>query len=96
MGYEPTLVVRKADLEKNRLKIESAEYLAQSLLITKPNEELEYSRRACAELIKAFKLGTVKFAEIELVIFKPDDSSILNKAVRDLMDDLGIDYRESI
>ncbi len=82
MSYEPTLIIRKSDLEKNREKIESAMY-------TLKNEE---KREDYSHLEHALKMDTVKFPELEFVLVNVELTSS-NKRVRMLLDKLKIDYR---
>jgi hypothetical protein len=95
MSYEPTLVIRKSDLEKNRRKIEEAEY------VTVPETKFRgkwaardrvYLEQSYEELQKALNIGTVKFQELEIVIICPEGSTH-NRNVRDLLDELNIEYK---
>jgi hypothetical protein len=95
MSYEPTLVIRKSDLEENRRKIEGAEY------VTIPQTKFRgrwarrdriYLEQAYKELQKALNIKTVKFDEVEIVIIYPEGSAH-NANVRELLSKLNIEFR---
>mgnify|MGYP001582435277 CR=1 FL=1 len=83
MGYEPTLIIRKSDLELNRAKIEAVMW----------EEKDEDKREDHSHLAHALNMQTIKFPEIEFVIIKVELTSS-NKRVRVALDKLKIDYRE--
>lgn len=87
MSFEPTLIIRKSDLEKNRSKIEEISWLCRP-----ESKSKKRIRDAYRELNDALKIKPVKFPEIEFVIIKPELTSH-NKSVRELLDELNIDYR---
>ncbi len=82
MSYEPTLLIRKSDLDKHYQELELMRFCGDT--------ERE---KAANTLFECFSYVTVKFPELELVLTTPEFSSH-NKKVRDLLDELGIDYRE--
>lgn len=95
MSYEPTLVIRKSDLEKNRKLIEASEWEYIPSIKFKGKWAVRdkiYLEQAMAELQTALNIGTVKFPEIEVVIIQPE-GTMLGNNVRDLMEKLKIDFR---
>lgn len=95
MSYEPTIIIKKADLEKNRSLIENAawDYIPKKKFKGRKaieiREELEESFRSLA---LALDYETVKFPEIELVLLGVE-FTFKNQNVRELLDELKICYR---
>lgn len=95
MSYEPIIYIRKSDLEAKRDHIENAEWdtIPNAKFIGNNKEEQkENLSRAYAELLNALGYETIKFPEIELVVLYVEFTS-RNGAVRDLLNDLKIDFR---
>lgn len=95
MGYEPTILVRKRDLEKQSDTIRYAEYNIIPNMKFKGRNAKENKQKlidAYSVLEKALDYETVKFPEIELVIIYVEPPS-KNWEVRNLLDELGIEYK---
>lgn len=84
MSFTPDIIIRRTDLEKNRNIIEES-------LWDKNCEQNQHFNF----LFEALKSKPISFPEIELVIIKPEYTT-LNQEVRDLLDELQIDYRIDI
>jgi len=82
MGYEPTLIIRKSDLDKRLNSIELAYYSGD-------DEESKVAKF----LLEVCKYDTFNFDGLELVLCRPEFTSF-SKNVRDFLHDLGIDFRE--
>lgn len=95
MSYEPTILVLKKDLDKNKEFIITGNWQYAG---TKENKEDEKTRggednETAMEHIKwAYEnYSVVKIGGIELILLSPSFSSF-NKKVRDKLDELGIEY----
>lgn len=82
MSYEPTLIIRKKDLEKALLILENEQYSAD-----------EDTVKVAEYLLEVSKYETKKFDDLELVICSPEFSSF-NRLVRKRLTELNIDFRE--
>ena len=81
MGYEPTLIIRKLDLNKALPTIIEEQYCGGDE-VTKVAEYL----------IDVSNFPTIKFDDLELVLCAPEFSSF-NLAVRERLTDLNVDFR---
>ena len=81
MSYEPTLIIRKKDLDKVHPILEKEQY---SL-----NEELS---KVAEYLLVVSKYETKKFDDLELVLCTPEYSSF-NRSVRERLAELNVDFR---
>ena len=84
MSYEPRILIRTSDLEKNRKKIESIEH-------SNPLKNLK-KQAAYNALLRALRIEPVVFPELSITVISPELSEH-NAAVRNLLDELSIDYR---
>lgn len=82
MSYEPTLIIRKKDLDKALPILEEEQYSA--------DEETE---RVAKYLLQVSKYVAKKFDELELVLCSPELTSF-NRLVRERLTELNVDYRE--
>lgn len=95
MSYEPTIIIRKSDLEKHRDKIENAEWDTiekKKFKGTGAEQEKLDLLDAYNELNRALGYEPIKFPEIELVMLWVEFTS-KNGNVRTLLDELKIEYR---
>lgn len=81
MSFEPTLILRKKDLEKSISILEQEQYSADDDTI-----------RVAEYLLNVNTYETVKFDELELVICQPEFTGF-NSLVRDKLRELEIDFR---
>lgn len=81
MGFEPTLIIRKKDLDKHIGVFEKEQY---------SNDEL--IERVAKYLIQVSEYETIKFDDLELVICKPE-FTYFNNEVRNRLHELEIDFR---
>lgn len=86
MSYEPTLVIRQSDLEKNRKVIEDSEY---------KTHRKEETTKAWTELRKILNQGTIEFPELTITIAKPEGTNHSNN-VRSLLKKLHIEFRQDV
>lgn len=86
MSYEPTLIIRKSDLNKKEIieTLESEQYSGDSDV----EEVAQY-------LLRVNRYTTIKFDDLELVLCNPEFTSF-NGLVRNKLRELGIDFREDI
>ena len=82
MSYEPTLIIRKKDLDKVHQILEEEQY---SL-----NED---AAKVAAYLLEVSKYKTIKFDDLELVLCSPNYSSF-NRSVRERLTELNVEFRE--
>ena len=82
MSYEPTLIIRKKDLDEALPILEEEQYSA--------DEETE---RVAKCLLKVAKYETIKFDDLELVLCSPAFTSF-NRLVRERLTELNVDFRE--
>lgn len=82
MSYEPTLIIRKKDLEKALPILENEQYNAD-----------EDTVKVAEYLLTVSKYETKKFDDLELVICSPEFSSF-NRSVRERLTELNVDFRE--
>ena len=82
MSYEPTLIIRKKDLDKVHPILEKEQY---SL-----NED---TAKVAEYLLVVSKYKTKKFDDLELVLCSPEYSSF-NRSVRERLSELNVDFRE--
>jgi hypothetical protein len=95
MSFEPTIFIRKSDLEKNRDTIEygQVEYIRKKKFKgKKKTEEEDLIEQSFKHLEWALNSSTIKFPEIELVVVYVEFTS-RNAAFRELLDDLKIEYQ---
>jgi len=96
MSFEPTLIIRYSDLNKNKSKIEDEVYnysiLKPGTVLTDKKDRL---KRAYEALGSALKLEPIEFPELTIVIITPEFTQH-NRDVRKLLADLNIDYRIDI
>ena len=84
MGYEPTLIIRKKDLER-----------AVDILEREQDSQDGITADVAKYLLRVFeKNQVVTFGRLELVLCQPDLSPF-NLSVRERLKALGIDFRES-
>lgn len=81
MSYEPTLIIRKKDLDKVHPILENEQYSA--------NKELS---KVAEYLLVVSKYETKKFDDLELVLCTPEYSSF-NRSVRERLAELNVDFR---
>lgn len=89
MSYEPTIIIKKKDLEKNRNKIEE---VLNSIRYSTPKIQHKYNQDVYEELEKALNMKVVKFTELEIVIIYPELTEH-NRRVRELLDVYEIEYQ---
>lgn len=82
MSYEPTLIIRKKDLDKALPILENEQYNAD-----------EDTVKVAEYLLTVSKYETKKFDDLELVICSPEFSSF-NRSVRERLTELNVDFRE--
>lgn len=82
MSYEPTLIIRKKDLDKVHQILEEEQYSA--------NED---TTKVAVYLLEVSKYKTIKFDDLELVLCSPEFSSF-NRSVRERLTELNVDFRE--
>ena len=82
MSYEPTLIIRKKDLDKVHQILEEKQYSA--------NED---TAKIAEYLLEVSKYKTIKFDDLELVLCSPNYSAF-NRAVREHLTALNVDFRE--
>jgi len=82
MSYEPTLIIRKKDLDKALPFLENEQYSA--------DEETE---RVAKYLLQVAKYQPMKFDDLELLLCSPEFASF-NRLVRERLTELNVDYRE--
>lgn len=82
MSYEPTLIIRKKDLDKALPILENEQYSADEDIV----KVAEY-------LLEVSKYETKKFDDLELVLCSPEFSSF-NRSVRERLTELNVDFRE--
>lgn len=81
MSFEPTLILRKKDLEKSISILEQEQYSGDDDTV-----------RVAEYLLNVNTYETVKFDELELVICQPELTGF-NSLVRDKLRELEIDFR---
>jgi hypothetical protein len=82
MSYEPTLIIRKKDLDKALSILENEQYSAD-----------EDTVKVAEYLLEVSKYETKKFDDLELVLCSPEFSSF-NRSVRKRLTELNVDFRE--
>lgn len=82
MSYEPTLIIRKKDLDKVLPILENEQYSA--------NED---TVRVAKYLLQVSGHQTIKFDDLELVLCSPEFTSF-NKLIRERLIELKVDFRE--
>lgn len=82
MSYEPTLIIRKKDLDKVHQILEKEQYST--------NED---TAKVAKYLLEVSKYDTKKFDDLELVLCSPYYSSF-NRAVRERLTALNVDFKE--
>ena len=82
MSYEPTLIIRKKDLDKVHQILEKEQYSA--------NED---TAKVSEYLLEVSKYKTIKFDDLELVLCSPNYSAF-NRVVRERLTALNVDFRE--
>lgn len=81
MSFEPTLIIRKKDLEKSIHILEKEVYSGDDDTV-----------KVARYLIDVNNYDTIKFAELELVICQPELTGF-NSLVRDKLIKLEIDFK---
>jgi len=81
MSYEPTLIIRKNDLEKNISILEEEQY---------SNEE--DTNRVAKYLLNVNKNEIIKFDELELILCTPEPPTF-NCLIRVKLEELDVDFR---
>lgn len=81
MSYEPTLIIRKSDLEKH-----------ENVLLEELYHRDDDVVRVAKLLSEVLNSDPIKFDEIELFICQPEITSF-NKLVRERLDDLEVEYK---
>lgn len=84
MSYEPTLIIRKKDLDKALPILEEEQYSAD-----------EDTVKVAKYLLQVSKYETQKFDDLELVLCSPEFSSF-NNSVRERLTELNVDFREDL
>lgn len=84
MSYEPTLIIRKKDLDKALLILEEEQWSA--------DKDIE---KVAKYLLQVSKYDVIKFDELELVLCCPEFTSF-NSLVRERLTELNVDYREDL
>lgn len=94
MSYEPHIIVRKKDLESKREEIEYGQYAEiEKIKGRKAEERIKDIEDAYSVLRRVLNdEDTIKFPEIELIIFWVEYTS-KNANVRNLLDKLGMEYK---
>ena len=82
MSYEPTLIIRKKDLDKAIPILENEQYSSD-----------EDTVKVAEYLLEVSKYETKKFDDLELVLCSPEFSSF-NRSVRERLTELNVDFRE--
>lgn len=84
MSYEPTLIIRKSDLNTKEVikNLESEQYCGD-----------DDKERVAKYLLGVNEYKTIKFDDVELVLCYPELTSF-NGLVRSKLRDLKIDFRE--
>lgn len=83
MSYEPTLIIRKNDLNKALPILEQEQYSLD-----------EDVAKVAEYLLEVSKYDTKKFDDLDLVLCSPEFSSF-NRLVRERLSELKVDYREN-
>jgi hypothetical protein len=83
MSYTPWLVIKKDDLEKNRIVIEDSQY---------KKHKSPYMATAWLELRGILSLDTIEFPELRFVIATPE-GTIRNRNVRRILKRLNIGFQ---
>ena len=81
MSYEPTLLIRKKDLDKTLPILEEEQWS-----LDKDIEEV------ANYLLQVSKYDVIKFDELELVLCSPELTSF-NLLIRERLTELNVDYR---
>lgn len=81
MSYEPRLIIRKAQLDKNKEVFEEEQYST--------NEDVATVAKF---LLEVNEYETIKFDELELVLCSPELTGF-NKRVRAKLEELDIEFR---
>lgn len=84
MSYEPTLIIRKKDLDKALPILEEEQWSA--------DKDIE---KVAKYLLQVSKYDVIKFDELELVLCSPEFTSF-NRLVRERLTELNVDYREDL
>lgn len=84
MSYEPTLIIRKKDLDKTLPILEEEQWSA--------DKDIE---KVAKYLLQVSKYDVIKFDELELVLCFPEFTSF-NRLVRERLTELNVDYREDL
>jgi hypothetical protein len=84
MSYEPTLIIRKKDLNTKKViqLLETEQYCG--------DDEKE---KIAQYLLKVNEYGTIKFDDVELVLCTPEFTSF-NGLIREKLRELKVDFRE--
>lgn len=82
MSYEPTLIIRKKDLDKALPILEEEQYSAD-----------EDTVKVAEYLLRVSKYEPKKFDDLELVLCSPEFTSF-NRLVRERLTELNVDFRE--
>jgi hypothetical protein len=82
MSYEPTLIIRKKDLDKALPILEEEQYSVE-----------DETERVAKYLLQVAKYKTKKFDDLELVLCSPEITSF-NRLVRERLTELNVDFRE--
>lgn len=85
MADYPQLFIRKSDLIKHFEYLDKRRETARS----------ERFAKAADELFDALTLPTANFPEIEIILIQPEFTEH-SRAVREILDDLEVDYRAVI
>lgn len=96
MSYTPTIIIRKKDLDALEDHIRYAEYSTIEKMTFRGRNAKEDKQN----LIDAYKVlelaldyEPIKFPEIELVLLYANETSSENRRVRELLDELKIEYK---
>lgn len=84
MSYEPTLIIKKSDLEKHRKEIEN--YWMQ--------EEGSEEEKILSYLNNILKFTPVKIDDLELLVCRPELSNF-NRSVREQLLEWSVTFGES-
>lgn len=91
MSFVPTILVRKKDLDQHISKLESFIEKVNFSNNLKEKEGSEYT--AITTILHAAKNNIVSFPELKFIIINSEFISAKNKAIRDILTDLNVEYR---
>lgn len=84
MSYEPTLIIKKKDLNSKKVV---------ELLEKEQYSKIEEKANVAEYLLEVNQRQTIKFDELEIVICRPELTTF-NRLVRQKLQKLKVDFRE--